>query len=115
MGVAGSDVFRRLLLSGGLAHERQMNIPDLINGLFELVGSISLWANVYKLKKDRRISGMYWPTTLFFAGWGLWNCFYYPWLGQWASFTGGCFITTANLVWAGMAFYYTRADERREL
>lgn len=85
-----------------------MNLPDLINGSFELVGSVALWANVVKLKKDKQVAGVYWPTTLFFAGWGLWNCFYYPWLGQWASFVGGCFITAANLVWAGMAVYYSR-------
>jgi hypothetical protein len=85
-----------------------VNIPDLINGSFELVGAIALWSNVVKLRKDRRVAGVYWPATAFFAVWGLWNCFYYPWLGQWASFVGGVLITMANIVWAALAFHYSK-------
>jgi hypothetical protein len=89
-----------------------MNVPDLINGSFELVGGSFLWANVCRLYLDKQVKGVYWLTPVFFAGWGIWSCFYYPWLGQWASFAGGCFITVANIVWAGMAMYYIRCRSR---
>ena len=84
-----------------------MNAPDLINGAFEFAGGFLLWGNVYKLHRDREVRGVYWPATAFFGVWGLWNCFYYPMLDQWASFYGGCFITAANVVWSVMALRYS--------
>ncbi len=35
---------------------------DLINGIFEIVGSYFTWMNAYKLYKDKEIKGVYWPT-----------------------------------------------------
>jgi hypothetical protein len=74
-------------------------IPDLINGAFELSGAAMLWLNVRQLWRDRRIAGVHWGPTLFFAAWGLWNLFYYPSLHQWASFTGGLAIVSMNTAW----------------
>lgn len=73
--------------------------PDLINGLFELLGGIAVWANVRVILRDRHYAGFSPWTTVFFSGWGLWNCFYYPHLGQWWSFAGGLFICTGNFVY----------------
>ena len=43
-----------------------MIIQDLVNGLFELGGSLFVWANVYKLYMDKAVKGIYWPLTFFF-------------------------------------------------
>lgn len=75
-----------------------MTMPDLINGAFESGGSVLLWMNVRQLLRDRGYAGVYVPATAFFALWGFWNLYYYPHLGQWLSFTGGCSIVTANVV-----------------
>jgi len=77
--------------------------PDLINGSIELVGAIFSWRNAWQLRLDREIRGVYWPTSLFFAAWGLWNLYYYPALGQWASFSAGLVLVAGNVAWVAMA------------
>ncbi len=80
--------------------------PDVVNGLFEFSGSLMLWANVRALYRDKVFKGVSMVPTAFFTAWGFWNLFYYPSLGQWWSFYGGCSIVTANFVWlAQMAWY----------
>jgi hypothetical protein len=85
-----------------------MNLADLGNGLFELLGSALLWLNVRALYRAKRFSGVAIAPTAFFFAWGLWNLFYYPHLGQWLSFTGGCSIVIANGVWCGQMVYYRK-------
>lgn len=82
--------------------------PDLINGVFEFVGSIALWMNVRRLYLDKQTRGVTWYTTGFFMAWGFWNLYYYPSLDQFWSFTGGVSIVTANSVWLGQMLYYKR-------
>ena len=84
---------------------------DIVNGLFELVGSILVWTNVYKLHKDKKISGIFWPVTAFFATWGFWNLYYYPSLGQMWSFYGGLILVVGNTIWVIMAVYYKRNNQ----
>lgn len=73
--------------------------PDVINGCFEIGGAAVLALNVKRLHRDRRIAGVHWGPTLFFALWGLWNLFYYPSLGQWWSTVGGCLLVLVNIIW----------------
>ena len=47
-----------------------ISTPNLINGLFKLVGAAFTWRNAWQLRTDREIRGVYWPTSLFFAAWG---------------------------------------------
>lgn len=85
-----------------------MNSPDLVNGLFELVGSYFTWMNVRRVYIDKGYAGIYAPAVAFFWAWGLWNLFYYPHLGQWLSFFGGISINMANLVWLSLMIKYGR-------
>ena len=85
--------------------------PDLINGLFELFGSVMLWKNVIQLYKDKQVRGVHWTATGFFAAWGYWNLFYYPHLDQWWSFAGGISIVIANTIWLFQMLYYGRGKE----
>ena len=79
--------------------------PDVINGAFELVGGLCSWLNVYKYIKDRKVEGIFWPTSIFYAVWGCWNLFYYPALHQPCSFIGGIFLTSGNLMWLMFVIY----------
>ena len=88
-----------------------MNIPDIINGLFEFLGSVVLWKNVLVLNRDKGYLGVHWTTTAFFSLWGYWNIYYYPHLDQWASFAGGLSIVTANTVWLVQMLYYGRKND----
>ena len=79
---------------------------DSINGLFELVGSVLTWMSVYRVFKDRGYAGIYAPAVMLFFAWGFWNLFYYPHLGQWWSFVGGCSLVFANLCWVVAMLVY---------
>lgn len=85
-----------------------MTTPDIINGLFEFGGAITLGLNVRRLLKDRMIAGVSIVPTAFFAAWGYWNLYYYPHLGQWVSFLGGLGVVIANTVWVVLALYFQR-------
>lgn len=74
-------------------------IADIINGAFELFGGALTLLNVRQILRDRRIAGVHWLPTGFFTAWGLWNLYFYPSLGQWFSFAGGCVIVIVNLWW----------------
>ena len=87
-----------------------ISTPNLINGLFKLVGAAFTWRNAWQLHTDREIRGVYWPTSLFFAAWGLWNLVYYPALGQWASFTCGVVLVSGNVAWVAMAVRLQRKE-----
>lgn len=83
-------------------------MPDLIDGLFELLGSVLLWMNVRKLRHDKMVRGVHWGPTTFFFVWGVWNLYYYPFLGQWLSFLGGLSIMVANLTWLILMLKYRK-------
>lgn len=88
-----------------------MTIPDLVNALFEAAGGIMVWTNVRALARDRQVKGVnVWATVLFNA-WGIWNLWYYPHLGQWASFAGGLVIVSANTCWIWLAWKYRPRPE----
>ena len=83
-------------------------IPDHFNALFEFVGGCMIWMNVVAVYRDKKVAGVRWWTTGFFAAWGLWNIFYYPHLDQWWSFAGGLWIVAANIVWVAMLAHYSK-------
>jgi hypothetical protein len=47
--------------------------PDAINGIFEALGSVAVWANVVAISKDKGYAGTRIPMMLFFSAWGFWN------------------------------------------
>lgn len=77
-----------------------MTWPDIGNGLFEAVGAVMAWRNFLQLRRDREVRGVYWPIYWFYTGWGLWNCWFYPAIGQWASALAGLVLAAGNLAWA---------------
>lgn len=79
---------------------------DLINATFELVAGGVSTINVYKLWKDKKISGVHWAPTGFFTLWGFWNLIYYSHLEQPLSFFGGLAMVTVNLAWLGLVWRY---------
>lgn len=87
---------------------------DTINGLFEFVGAYTNLQNVRAIRRDRSVAGVSWQSFAFFSSWGLWNLVYYPALGQWLSFAGGCAIVSMNLLWVGHYFWYRYAKETPE-
>lgn len=85
--------------------------PDYINGTFEFVGAIILLLDCIRLRRDRRVLGVHWGPKFFFMAWGLWNLYYYPALGQWFSFAGGCALVMVNAIWLVQLALFT-IDEK---
>lgn len=85
-----------------------MNLPDFINGCFELFAGVFVLNHCRVLYQDKMVRGASVVSTVFFFVWGLWNLYYYPHLEQWWSFAGGILIVSANFLWVGMMFYYGR-------
>jgi hypothetical protein len=82
--------------------------PDVVNGSFELLGSLLTWKNVWQVRRDGGYAGIYLPTVLFFMSWGAWNLYYYPHLNQWFSFVGGLSLVFANVSWVVMLLRFGR-------
>ena len=91
-----------------------MYINDLINGIFEFIGSAVIWANIFKLYKDKEVKGVFWPVWFFYSVWGIWNLYYYPSLDQWISFSAGIIMVLGNSLWVSMAFYYSKINKNME-
>ena len=90
-----------------------MTWQDFINGfIFELLGAVVVWLNVRTLMRDRVVAGVSWWAFAFFVAWGCWNMYYYPHLGQWASFIGAVLVVLANLTWCILALRYGRSSPR---
>jgi hypothetical protein len=74
-----------------------MSLPDIINGSYEVLGGFMIWLSIRKLFHDKMVRGVHWAPMLFFATWGLWNLYYYPYLGQWVSCVGASATAAAKL------------------
>ncbi len=79
---------------------------DISNSLFELVGTIFTWMNVWYILKDREIKGIYWPSSFYMATYGLWSLYYYINLSQWYSLTIGVAHVVGTLVWLVLALLF---------
>lgn len=87
-----------------------MQVPDIINGCFELFGGFIICLSIRDVLKKQQVAGVSLMHIAFFNAWGLWNVFYYPHIGQWASFIGGIGVLIANTVWLSLCIYYCRAE-----
>ena len=81
---------------------------DSINALFEILASLFLLINIFRIYKDKRLSGVSIIPTVFYSLWGFWNPYYYPSLCQWWSFVAGISVVITNVAWVVMAVYYRR-------
>jgi hypothetical protein len=79
---------------------------DAFNGSLELVAAALTSMHVEKTWYAKSATGVSIPAQCAFAGWGLWNCLYYPHLGQWLSFIGGLAVFGMNALWATLLIRY---------
>lgn len=79
---------------------------DITNSLFELVGTIFSWMNVWYIFKDREIKGVYWPSSFYMVSYGVWSLYYYIHLFQWYSLSIAIFHVLANTIWLIFALFF---------
>lgn len=88
-------------------------MPDIINAVFELLGFVMCLINSNQLYKDKQVRGVNVWTMVFFASWGYWNVFYYPYLGQIASTIAAILLALSNTLYACMLFYYIKLEKKK--
>jgi hypothetical protein len=89
-----------------------LQLPDLINGLFEAFGAWAIWGNVLRLLRDKDVKGIVWQYQAVFWVWGIWNLAYYPLLHQWFSTAAGVVLVLGNGVWL---YVWYRIRKERDL
>lgn len=92
-----------------------MSIPDLINGLFEVFGSVAVTFSCLRLLKDKQVKGLSLVTTVFFTSWGFWNLFYYPHMGQTLSTIAAGAVCAANTWWCILILKYREPAKKARL
>lgn len=88
-----------------------MQLPDLINGTFEMLAAAAVLNNCWTVWLHKQVRGVSIASTAFFLIWGLWNCFYYPHLDQFFSFAGGIAITIANVIYVALLVRYRKKPD----
>ena len=88
-----------------------IDIPDIINGVYETLGAPFIFLSIMKLYHDKKVRGVSITHALFFTSWGFWNLYYYPHLGQWASFIGGVLLVGFNTFWISQMIYYSKKEK----
>lgn len=86
---------------------------DLINGTFETLAGLFVLNHCRVLMDHRETRGVSIASTAFFTLWGYWNVFYYPALGQTASFIGGVVVVVANTLYVLLMLHYRRPRHER--
>lgn len=81
---------------------------DLVNAGLETIGGALLWLHVIRARRAGAIVGVHWAPTAFFSAWALWNCFYYPMLGQWVSACAAAIPFYANVAYLRLYWRYSR-------
>lgn len=80
--------------------------PDAVNATFLVGGGTLIWMNVYRAWKDKMVTGVsVWP-SVWFATWGVWDCYYFPHLGQWLSLVGSIWAVAPNATWLYLYWRY---------
>lgn len=87
--------------------------PDITQAMWEGGSAILCLQNVKAIRKSRTIAGVHWLPTAYFAGWGVYNLWFYTALHLPYAYWAGLAITLVNMVWLGHLGYY--AYRRRQI
>jgi hypothetical protein len=85
-----------------------MNLPDFINGCFEISGGFFNAINIAALYRAKVVRGVHWAPSAVFSLWGWWNLYFYAYVHQPLSWWGGLGLVLTNSIWVGMALYYIK-------
>lgn len=85
---------------------------DILNGSFELFGGVFILLHCLKLIHDKKVKCVSIIAISYFAAWGFWNIYYYPFLNQWCSLIGGSGIVAMNCLYVYLLIHYTLKNRR---
>lgn len=78
----------------------------LVNAVFEGVGAILTWMDVYRLSRDKQVKGINPWSRAWWSAWGVSNLWYYSSVNDPFSFWAGAALALGNLVWCALAGGY---------
>lgn len=87
--------------------------PDITQACWELGSACFGLLNIRAILRARKIDGVHWAPTLFFAAWGVYNLWFYDALNLPAAWWAGMAITAVNSLWLGLVFYFSVIVPRR--
>lgn len=79
---------------------------DKTNAFFEAIGALLVWSNVFRLRRDKVVTGSNWWVTGYWVFLGTWFCFYYFQVGHYLSLVVQATIAAGNLTWLTLLLYY---------
>jgi hypothetical protein len=91
-----------------------MKTFDIINALFQLGGAIAVWKNVHQICRDKQVKGVFWPLTIYYAVWGMWNLLFLSHMAQWWSLAASILLVVGNIIWSLIAIRHHLANLRLE-
>jgi len=80
--------------------------PDLINSVFEFVGTGAVAFSAYECYRNKSAAGAHWLSASFFFLWGWWNLFYYSSLDQTASLIATLLMIFVQMIYMGLIIKY---------
>jgi len=90
-----------------------MQIPDLINAIFQCSGTFFVILNIMKISKDKKVKGISWLSASFFTFWGIWNLYYFPLLNQTFSGFASLGMAISNMIYTIQLIYYSKIQEKK--
>lgn len=86
--------------------------PDMVNGLFELMGAFLVSNHCRVVLRDRSVKGVSIFSTAVFTIWGLWNIVFYGGLDLYFSFYGSLLLMCVNTTYVILMLYFRSKEWR---
>ena len=81
---------------------------ELVNIGFEVFCAAVAWFNVFKIFKDKQVSGIFWQSWIIFVAWRYWDFFYmYPALQMHIAQMLTLGSAIGQTVWTVAAIYFS--------
>lgn len=83
-------------------------MPDLINGIFGVLGGLFIALSIAKLHQEKTVRGVSIVHVAFFTSWSWYHVYFFTTVNLWWSWAGAVGMMTANTIWLCQMVYYSR-------
>lgn len=85
-------------------------MPDLINGIFGVLGGLFIALSIAKLHREKTARGVSIVYVAFFTSWSWYHVYFFTTVNLWWSWAGAIGMMTANTIWLCQMVYYSRRE-----
>lgn len=83
-------------------------MPDLVNGIFGVLGGLFIALSIAKLYQEKTVRGVSIVYVAFFTTWSWYQVYFFTTVNFWWSWAGAVGMMTANAIWLCQMVYYSR-------